>query len=265
MLSIGRVSERERLERFVRTPEGSSVVVVGPAGIGKTTLVNDAATTLREDGTTVLRGRAEDALESQFNLWRRPAHDLGIELPQRDQSIVASEPVWELTALLRDALVAASPVVVVLDDLHRAAPTSLAVLRHLADEVSGDRVALLSATREPESPKLVELVARSVVMRLGPLTRLETGQLATALTGVQVDGDELDRLYRSTGGNPLLVGEVVQGSASLALLAARGAAGEALESTLLRAGQDALDTLSVLAVGAPASRSRCSPQRAAPV
>ena len=242
--TVGRVAERDRLERLLQRPGGASVAVTGEAGVGKTTLVNDAATAWRSGGGRVIRANAERPQGAQLSLWRRPAHELGLELPDKDPGVAPSEHVWELTALLRDSLGDIAPVLLVVDDLHWADGPSLTVLRLLSNELAGFEVTFLSATRESDSAELAELMKSSAVIGLGGLSEEETGRLAASLGEAEMGPDAVQALHGRTGGNPLLVTEVVNGGT-----ADSGPAADVLQASLAKAGDDALETLSHVAIG----------------
>jgi tetratricopeptide (TPR) repeat protein len=244
---VGRELEFEQLRRLARSRTVPVVVVTGPAGVGKTLMMNTLAAEAAEAGVGVIRGRCLPGVTSQFGAWRRPARTLGVELPDHDETIPPSEQVWELVDLLRDALVAAAPVCLAIDDLHWADEASLATLRELVHDLVGRAVSVVATSREfPRSDGLEELLAGCNEIRLGPLDDAGIAALLGSLTGAPLGRGDVDRVRAVTGGNPLLVREMALGGLETSSAAAR-----VLDATLARAGGDALDLLSVLAIAGP--------------
>jgi class 3 adenylate cyclase/tetratricopeptide (TPR) repeat protein len=137
-------------------------------------------------------------------------------------------------------LAAARPLVVALEDLHRADDALLDFVEGLADGDAGPAAMLVVATARPE---LLERRpgwgAAGTTIRLGPLGDPDTtGLLATLLEHhglpAQVDATLLDRV----GGNPLFAEEYVR------MLRDRGPAADALPTgvhAIVAARLDALD------------------------
>ena len=57
---------RFRVDRLLGRPERSVVVVVGQAGVGKTTLINEVAAWRRGQGARIVRASAEETGDAQF-------------------------------------------------------------------------------------------------------------------------------------------------------------------------------------------------------
>lgn len=229
------------------------VLVTGEAGIGKSTLVDALVASWRSQDRRVVRsvaGRAERA-ERRFGLWSQAAFRLGIQLPDRDDSVGVAEQEWELAAQLESALRAAAPCVVVAEDLHRADASSLAVLEELARDLAGAGVSVVGTVRPEEvragSP-LHDIANRSVAVALAGLSGTEVGELMTAVRGIAPDAGEVRSFVRRTGGNPLLIHELAQ-------LPTDSPAGDAaldvLVATIERFGPQVADALGALAVAGP--------------
>lgn len=241
---VGREAERRLVTALLEEPTSVFVVLVGEPGVGKTTLLDDAARDQIGRGRLVVRARAEATGGSQLDLWRRPAQRLGIVFPERDASVAVADHVRVLVDLLRDGLIANAPALVILDDLHWAGSESLAVLRQLVDELSGQQVLVAAATRTSDDPALSGILTRAHEIRLGALNEAETAELAQATTGEPLRSEQARELHRRTGGVPLLVREVLRNGSTPGKAAA-----DVLEATLGRAGEDELGVLSVLALG----------------
>ena len=116
-----------------------------------------------------------------------------------------------LAALAREAS-KRSPTVLVLEDLHWADEATLDVLRLLGRRVDEFRALVVGTYRDDELTAahplrvvLGELARTPGVVRLD-IARLSAGAVAALAEPYEVDVDEL---YRSTGGNPFFVSEVL--------------------------------------------------------
>src|SRR6185503_12732008 len=110
-----------------------------------------------------------------------------------------------------EALAAARPVVVVLDDLHWAEPTFLELVDHLADGIHDTPVVLLCLAR----PELLDLrpawgggKLNATTSLLAPLAEEESAELIEALVGdFELHSVETvaarDRIAAAAEGNPL--------------------------------------------------------------
>ena len=123
-----------------------------------------------------------------------------------------------MTAVLRTAA-RARPLFLVLDDLHTADPSSLALLHFLARNLRGLRAIVIGTYRDEEARLVPELgqqlgdVAREgTYLPLAPLTRVEIAELVAAFTGQPADVDVglLDSIQKATEGNPLFLDELLR-------------------------------------------------------
>jgi DNA-binding NarL/FixJ family response regulator len=195
---------------------GGVLLVSGPAGIGKTRLVEEALSR-SGGGAAVGRGRCtDDRGAPPFWAWSRAlraldraaATGLAGTLPGGvgavEPSAVAAERFRALTtvtdALLRSA--AQRPVVLVLEDLHWADAESLALLRRVAADAGDAALLVLGTHRDGLAGETAAAIADTrrnpgtEALALPPLTAREVGQY---LGG---DGTEA---FRRTGGLPLLL------------------------------------------------------------
>ncbi len=100
------------------------------------------------------------------------------------------------------------PVVLLIDDLHECDPASLRWLAYLARRIEGLPVAVLAATRPVDA---LELSASRACACSGLLCS-ETGataELITRRTGALPDPGFVEDCHAATGGNPLLLGELL--------------------------------------------------------
>ena len=228
---VGRAAELARLLAHVdRAREGrnSAVLLAGDAGVGKTRLLDELTAAAAQRGVRVLTGHCVDlgdvglpylpfvdllrpvAAEAQGQpavaglLTGGPfpgiapvseGRDLTRPLPHR----AAPQPVddgrlqlFESVAGLICELAAATPLLLVLEDLHWADRSSRDLLRYLLARLVDVRVVVVASyraddlhRRHPLRPLLAELVRLPGVERLelGPLPDAEVGALVRGLTG----------------------------------------------------------------------------------
>ncbi|WP_257234578.1 helix-turn-helix transcriptional regulator [Streptomyces sp. JV178] len=239
---VGREAERDLLAAAVRAARegrGASVFVLGEPGIGKSRLVEEAASAAAHAGARVLRGRAASAgravplrplAEAVFSALRgedAPSDgDLGLYepllsrlcglAPEDGAPLVGyAEAVLRLLAVLgRDG-----GCVLVLEDLHDADADTLAIVDYLADNLTGQRAVLLATLRGEPGPAL-DLVEAAVSrrsarsLRLARLGPAGTAELAARCLG-HGDADEvpaavLERLHAVSEGVPFVVEELLR-------------------------------------------------------
>jgi class 3 adenylate cyclase/pimeloyl-ACP methyl ester carboxylesterase len=185
---VGRERELERLTSHweqARTGKRQLVLLSGEAGIGKTRLAAEFATSAHAEGATVLLGRSDEsaelpyqpfveALRHYFATW--PTDELGIqvgamgadltrlvpELAQRLPDLPAAPPVrpdterrhlFEAVTTLLTTASRSVPMVLVLDDLHWADEASLLLLKHIVRSQEQSPLLILGAYRETELPR----------------------------------------------------------------------------------------------------------------
>ncbi|HET6548049.1 MAG TPA: AAA family ATPase [Solirubrobacter sp.] len=219
--------------RYERAAAGTPqfVVLEGEAGAGKTRLAAELARRAHERGATVLHGRSDAeslvpyqpfvaALQHYFaqrETLEAPA-ELEPELRELARFVPAlrrhtrSEPLAEDPRLQRRRLFEAvervlafaareRPLVVVLDDLQWADPSTALLLEHLLEEPPAARL-LVIGTRREGGPAL----AGAERIALPGLDREAT----RALAGDSADESFVRRLYDRTEGNPLFIVEILR-------------------------------------------------------
>jgi DNA-binding CsgD family transcriptional regulator len=205
-----------------REGRGGIILVSGPAGIGKSRLVEEALA----DAPGVVWGRcvAEDGtppLWPWLRILRRIPADLvptevagAAALTAMDARESAGER-FRLLVGLTDILVAAAEdlkgLIIVIEDLHDADDVSLALLRQLAAEVTQSRLLVIGTHRDADTRraagflKTLADLAHSRAARSVPLAPLAEQDVAEYLA-VLPDGATLaSSVYERTGGLPLLV------------------------------------------------------------
>ena len=223
---VGRAPERAVLAAALAAAQsgtGAVVVVTGPAGIGKTRLVELLAQDAEAAGVVVRWGRClDDDGAPPLWPWRRaldPLRDdaaLAAALARAHGNQAGSPADPETAAAHRfgllsaasDALVAAAEpagLVVVLEDLHWADTLSRGLLRHLAGDVRRSRLLVVATTREPAPG-----TPGADLLPLGPLGAGGVAAYLTTAAGRAVDRDAVALVHARTGGHPLYLRTLVQ-------------------------------------------------------
>jgi DNA-binding CsgD family transcriptional regulator len=239
---IGRAAELATLTRWLHEPGGPRAgFCLGTAGVGKSRLVAEVAAQAAASGLVVVHGRASSVgpvsplrpfAEALAALHRRgllPEDNLGgyrpllarvvpqVPGPGRLGVGEAVPTVAFAEAVLRVLAAVAAPAgcLLVLEDLHDADPESLAVLDYLLDHIANTPIAIVGALRdEPTGTRetLATAEQRGVaeLVPIRPLDREHTGLLvATCLASDQPPDDLVELAWRHSGGNPLLVEELL--------------------------------------------------------
>jgi DNA-binding CsgD family transcriptional regulator len=238
---LERDAELDELDRAVQRAtegEGSTILVEGPAGTGKSTLVAAAGDRARDAGLRVLRARGSE-LEREFGfgvmrqlfegvLADRSAAERrrlfsGVARPA-ERVLAATAPagapasdgfatlhaVHWLTLNLADE----SPLLLAIDDAHWADVSSLRALGYLAGRLYDSPVVLLIAFRphEPDAPEEALDALRSepgaTRLTLRPLSAAAVASLVRARLP-SADPDLCAAVAEATGGNPFLLGELL--------------------------------------------------------
>src|SRR4051794_177877 len=153
---VGRARELGELERVLDAAQagrGTTVLVAGDAGIGKTRLAAELAARARGRGFAVLIGRSIDLVGSELPY--QPFVEALGPLPREAGSQLR---VFETAlALLADR---ADPVLLVLEDVHWADTSTRDLAVFLAHNLSDQRVVLLVTYRDSLA-RFVESVRRA--------------------------------------------------------------------------------------------------------
>jgi ATP/maltotriose-dependent transcriptional regulator MalT len=202
---VGRARELRALEdglERARAGQPWLILVEGPAGIGKTSLVEEFLDGLH--GATILRASG-DLSESDlpFGVVDQLLRRAGEPPPREADHLGAGARILELLGTLQDE----HPVVLFLDDAHWADPPSLRALLFVVRRLVADRVLILATTRE-HAPNLPEGLLKAAAGPHGrslPLQPLSTDELRTLADaqGLRLSARAIQRLEAHGGGNPL--------------------------------------------------------------
>ncbi|WP_308287010.1 BTAD domain-containing putative transcriptional regulator [Actinomadura parmotrematis] len=229
---VGRDAELARLAAAAREARAGALRVVwlgGEAGSGKSALAEEIAVRLAGDGWRVAVGRCPETDDGAPPAWAwseilralDPDAALRARLAPLLDGGAAPGGQFELGRAVAAALAAAAPLLVVLEDVHRADQETLHLLRQAAGQVAASAV-LLVVTHRPDpsgelGATLAALAGRGAVhLPLPPLDRAAVGALLAAASGAEPDAATVALVADRTGGNPLFVVETAR------LLAAAG-------------------------------------------
>ena len=224
-------------EAVDRTAAGGSAIVLveGEAGIGKTRLLAETLELARARSLHVAAGRAEELERTRpFGLladtlgcvWSSPdprraaiAALLAPRAGDQGPMTVSSDPGLQFQAVdafvdLVEALAIQRPLVVGLDDLQWADPSSLLTLAALGRRLADHPVTLIGCLRPVPHPDALERTVAALQaagaqrLPLGQLDQLAVVELVTEAVAAQ-PGPGLLAEVAGAGGNPLFVTELV--------------------------------------------------------
>ncbi|MGH3864487.1 AAA family ATPase, partial [Actinokineospora sp.] len=212
---IGRATELTRVDTALDAAaagRGAVLLIAGPAGIGKTRLVDCLVTRAAERAIPVARGNCvpDEGAPALWPWWQaladRPELAARLDLDTGAELSVGAR-MRAFDSLLRE--LSGPPRVIVLEDLHWADESTLSLLR-LAVGRPGLLVAA-SYRDDEQSPALRAAVghlrrdASTALLTLAPWCGAEVAEFVAD----QADPSWAGLLRRMSGGNPLFAGELL--------------------------------------------------------
>jgi len=252
---VGREGELQLLRAAVddaQAGRGRLVLLAGEPGIGKTRTCEELAASTRAQGAQVLWGRCYEG-EGAPPFWpwvqiiRAAARGLDGEalgaalgdgaadvaqivpqlrewLPDLPRSAVQQSPdarfrLFDAVTWLLETVARRAPLVVILDDLHGADPSSVLLLQFIARHLHDVPLLVVGTYRNlspAQSPPLTDMFVEALrapggaQLQLRGLSEPEVGRFVELSAGVQPAPALVHALHQRTEGNPLFVGEFVR-------------------------------------------------------
>ncbi|GAA2360859.1 BTAD domain-containing putative transcriptional regulator [Dactylosporangium salmoneum] len=200
------------------------VWVGGEAGSGKTTLVRAFAT---QQGRQVAWGRCPevDGAPPAW-AWAEILRELAGDGDERLRPLLEGRgggDQFQLAQAVGERLGAGGPLLVVLDDVHRADGETLQVLRHVAVALAGRPVLIVATYRPGEAQQQLDSARAALAgphsseIALGGLGAEAAAQILAGHLGAPLDPATAALVHERTGGNPLFLAETAR------LISAEGA------------------------------------------
>ena len=239
---VGREVELAQVDvafrRAVRERSVQLITVLGPPGIGKTRLAQEAAGKLAPKAR-VLEGRCLTYGEG-ITFW--PLRGLVLELTGQDDprdrlfqlladdedkawivdrllgaiglngSAAPTEEIFAAARKLLESLARRRPLLVVVEDIHWAEEAFLDLVEHLADFTSDAPLLLLCLARPElldQRPDWFGGKRNAALLELGSLTDEEAGELLEALGGAARVVEKRTSIKEAAEGNPLFLEQMV--------------------------------------------------------
>ena len=244
---------------------GSVVLVLGEAGIGKTSLVKAFAAAMA-GRARILAGSCEDLLTPRALGPLRDAARLAPGGPLAAALSPSADPDFVFAAVCDELAAPPAPVVLVIEDAHWADGATLDVLRYLGTRVQDLPAVLVMTYRDDALPRdhplrgVLGVLTSTAATRL-QLTRLTSDAVRELAAATNLDPGEL---FQLTSGNPFFVTEVLANPCDAVPLTVVDAV-LARVRTLSPAAQAALDRLAVIPSGAEVGLVRILVDDLAPV
>ena len=250
-------------------------LVEGAAGIGKTRLVRELADTAASAGLTVAWGQCwDEASTPPLWPWTQVVRRLldvprgtdlaALVLDRTDAVDDDAFALFDATAASLRRTAVATPLLIVIDDLHRADPATLHLTRFLLAHIHDAPVLIVATYRPIDAAARDELAAPLATLRSIAHTVELDGLPVEAVAAMMDDGpadteqtSRAEGIRAVTGGNPLFIRHLMDTSTPAGVSdgedSDRSAVAAVLHARLAGLDDAALDLLGALAVLGPSA------------
>lgn len=248
---VDRPSEFGAVRSALTDNQSRGVVLVGAAGVGKTTLARAVTESLRSQVHWV--ASTESSRSIPLGVF---AHLVGASTSRDATALLASA---------RESLVTQGGSIVGVDDAHLLDELSATLLHQIAVDQSGRILATVRAG-EPVPDAVTSLWKDGYLRRieLAPFSKEQSVGLVESVVGGRLEGLSADLMWESSCGNPLFLRHLVEGSIDAGTLrkvddvwqlrgptAVPSGLAALLESRLNQAGPGVINALKLLALCEP--------------
>jgi len=237
---LERDGELAALREFIDGISGSGprlLLVEGPAGIGKSSLLAEARVLAGEDGIRVLAARGSQ-LEREFPFGVvRQLFEPSLATPKKRERLLAGAAAPAATVFEADPgagggdasfaalhglywltvdLAGEAPLLLIVDDLHWVDHPSLRLIAYLVRRLEGLPIGIVAATRTNEPGADAALLAEiagdplTTSIRPGGLSAEGVRGVIEQRLGVEPEPEFAAACHTATGGNPLLLHELIK-------------------------------------------------------
>ena len=236
---VGREAEFEQLVNALKQAEkgrGSTWLVGGESGVGKSRLIDEVRTQALVDGMLVFPGQAISEGGAPFQSWREVTRRLALEsdlspdeaailkVLAGDIDLLLGQPVPDppeldpqtthkrLMQTVAKAFQGLSrPAVVVLEDMQWASQEGLALIAYLSRCIAHLPLLIIASYRHDERPDFSNILSDARQLKLPRLSDDEIAALSESILGdVGRQAGVVDLLKRETEGNTFFIVEVVR-------------------------------------------------------
>lgn len=220
---LDRPAEFDAISRALTDPGSGGVVLVGPAGVGKTTLARSVVATLPSEVHWIA------CTESARSI------PLGVFAHQVPPS--GSRDPLALVASARESLLGQPNTTIGVDDAYLLDDLSATLVHQLAVEGAARFVATVRSG-EPVPDAVTSLWKDGYLKRfeLAPLPKQQSVALVETVLGGRLEGLSADVMWNSSGGNPLFLRHLVEGAVDAGTLTEVSGVWQLRGSTVISSG-----------------------------